>query len=169
MSSAWSMMNDAMKRIPQNNWVKIENVDDMWGRNEKCNPAGPHHTKTSRLTRVWFWYVVTDNVQPTVHIQNTNAPGRKTVQVHPSPITDYKIHLLRSFSLPFSPNLLFSFPFSLTQTQREMSPRKGDKKEEDSPSPLYHVIHKLPPGDSPYVRAKHVQVIFFSFLFLSYN
>lgn len=23
----------------------------------------------------------------------------------------------------------------------------------------YHVIHKLPPGDSPYVRAKYAQVI----------
>jgi len=24
--------------------------------------------------------------------------------------------------------------------------------------PPYHVIHKLPPGNTPYVRAKHVQV-----------
>ncbi|KAA8548454.1 hypothetical protein F0562_000138 [Nyssa sinensis] len=32
-------------------------------------------------------------------------------------------------------------------------PRKGEKQEP------YHVIHKLPPGDSPYVRAKHVQLV----------
>lgn len=25
---------------------------------------------------------------------------------------------------------------------------------------LFHIIHKIPSGDSPYVRAKHVQVIF---------
>lgn len=33
-----------------------------------------------------------------------------------------------------------------------MSLRKGEKAE------AYHVIHKLPTGDSPYVRAKHLQV-----------
>ncbi|XP_059446263.1 protein SULFUR DEFICIENCY-INDUCED 2 [Corylus avellana] len=37
-----------------------------------------------------------------------------------------------------------------------MSPRKGEEKD---PPPLYHVVHKLPPGDSPYVRAKHVQLV----------
>ncbi|PKI36492.1 protein SULFUR DEFICIENCY-INDUCED 2 [Punica granatum] len=35
-----------------------------------------------------------------------------------------------------------------------MSPRKSEKQETS-----YHVIHKLPPGDSPYVRAKHVQLV----------
>jgi hypothetical protein len=30
----------------------------------------------------------------------------------------------------------------------------GDKKD------LFHVIHKVPAGDSPYVRAKHLQVCF---------
>lgn len=30
---------------------------------------------------------------------------------------------------------------------------KGRKQE------AYHVVHKLPPGDSPYVRAKHVQLV----------
>ncbi|XP_057959159.1 protein SULFUR DEFICIENCY-INDUCED 2 isoform X1 [Malania oleifera] len=34
-----------------------------------------------------------------------------------------------------------------------MNPKKGEK-----PEP-YHVLHKLPPGDSPYVRAKHVQLV----------
>lgn len=32
----------------------------------------------------------------------------------------------------------------------------GDKKD------LFHVIHKVPAGDSPYVRAKHLQVLFIS-------
>lgn len=31
---------------------------------------------------------------------------------------------------------------------------------------LFHAIHKVPSGDSPYVRAKHVQVSAFSTLFL---
>ena len=35
---------------------------------------------------------------------------------------------------------------------------KGKKDE------LYHVIHKVPSGDSPYVRAKHAQVILFIYL-----
>lgn len=28
----------------------------------------------------------------------------------------------------------------------------------------YHVIHKLPPGDSPYVRAKHLQVYIYIYM-----
>lgn len=32
---------------------------------------------------------------------------------------------------------------------------KGSLKKQDA----YHVIHKLPPGDSPYVRAKHAQLV----------
>ncbi|KAK4783986.1 hypothetical protein SAY86_018354 [Trapa natans] len=35
-----------------------------------------------------------------------------------------------------------------------MSLRKSEKQEMS-----YHVIHKLPPGDSPYVQAKHVQLV----------
>lgn len=35
-----------------------------------------------------------------------------------------------------------------------MSHRKGEKQE-----PPFHVVHKLPHGDSPYVRAKHVQLV----------
>lgn len=34
---------------------------------------------------------------------------------------------------------------------------------------LFHVIHKVPSGDSPYVRAKHVQVSAFSSFFLFLN
>lgn len=33
--------------------------------------------------------------------------------------------------------------------------RKAEKSEVVS---NYHVVHKVPPGDGPYVRAKHVQV-----------
>ncbi|XP_052191409.1 protein SULFUR DEFICIENCY-INDUCED 2 [Diospyros lotus] len=33
---------------------------------------------------------------------------------------------------------------------------KGDLKNKQE---SYHVVHKLPPGDSPYVRAKHVQLV----------
>ena len=35
--------------------------------------------------------------------------------------------------------------------------KKGSSKDE-----LFHVIHKVPPGDTPYVRAKYAQVISFS-------
>lgn len=37
---------------------------------------------------------------------------------------------------------------------------KREKNEEavDAASVAYHVLHKLPSGDSPYVRAKHLQV-----------
>ncbi|RVW25549.1 Protein sulfur deficiency-induced 2 [Vitis vinifera] len=34
------------------------------------------------------------------------------------------------------------------------SPKKEAQKQEP-----YHVIHKLPPGDTPYVRAKHLQLV----------
>ncbi|XP_058094719.1 protein SULFUR DEFICIENCY-INDUCED 1 isoform X2 [Magnolia sinica] len=39
------------------------------------------------------------------------------------------------------------------QANSKISPRKGEKRE------LFHVIHKVPYGDSPYVRAKHVQLV----------
>ncbi|KAM7485475.1 hypothetical protein LguiA_001484 [Lonicera macranthoides] len=32
-------------------------------------------------------------------------------------------------------------------------------KEKEKEEAAYHVIHKLPPGDSPYVRAKHLQLV----------
>lgn len=34
--------------------------------------------------------------------------------------------------------------------------RRGDKKD------LFHVIHKVPSSDSPYGRAKHLQVLIYS-------
>ncbi|XP_058101524.1 protein SULFUR DEFICIENCY-INDUCED 2-like isoform X2 [Magnolia sinica] len=37
--------------------------------------------------------------------------------------------------------------------QKSGDGRKGEKKE------MYHVIHKVPSGDSPYVRAKHFQLV----------
>ncbi|KAF2314120.1 hypothetical protein P3X46_027417 [Hevea brasiliensis] len=43
-----------------------------------------------------------------------------------------------------------------------MNTGKGEKHhhhDHDHQEPPYHVIHKLPPGDSPYVRAKHVQLV----------
>lgn len=36
----------------------------------------------------------------------------------------------------------------------KISPEKGGKKKD-----LFHVIHKVPFGDGPYDRAKHVQVM----------
>ncbi|KAI6694039.1 hypothetical protein NL676_021749 [Syzygium grande] len=36
-----------------------------------------------------------------------------------------------------------------------MGQRRGEKQE----PPPYHVVHKLPSGDTPYVRAKHVQLV----------
>lgn len=41
-----------------------------------------------------------------------------------------------------------------------MSQKKELEGGSSSPSqPPYHVIHKLPPGNTPYVRAKHVQLV----------
>eukprot|EP00262_Sarcandra_glabra_P021754 TRINITY_DN931_c0_g3_i1.p1 TRINITY_DN931_c0_g3~~TRINITY_DN931_c0_g3_i1.p1 ORF type:complete len:300 (+),score=53.02 TRINITY_DN931_c0_g3_i1:92-991(+) len=39
------------------------------------------------------------------------------------------------------------------QGNSKISQKKGDKME------LFHVVHKVPSGDSPYVRAKHVQLV----------
>lgn len=41
------------------------------------------------------------------------------------------------------------------------SPSAGKRKGGDKKD-LFHVIHKVPAGDSPYVRAKHLQVLFIS-------
>ncbi|WOK97138.1 protein SULFUR DEFICIENCY-INDUCED 1-like [Canna indica] len=37
--------------------------------------------------------------------------------------------------------------------------RGGGGGEEEKNKDLFHVIHKVPPGDSPYVRAKHLQLV----------
>ncbi|CAN7138875.1 protein SULFUR DEFICIENCY-INDUCED 2 [Brassica rapa] len=39
-----------------------------------------------------------------------------------------------------------------------MSLRRGGERQ-DFPAAAYNVVHKLPHGDSPYVRAKHVQLV----------
>lgn len=43
--------------------------------------------------------------------------------------------------------------------------RSHQRKEKD----LFHVIHKVPSGDGPYVRAKHAQVCLFFFVFSSFT
>ncbi|KAJ4722937.1 protein SULFUR DEFICIENCY-INDUCED 1-like, partial [Melia azedarach] len=40
----------------------------------------------------------------------------------------------------------------------EKAKKKGEKMSQNREQP-YHVVHKLPAGDSPYVRAKHVQLV----------
>lgn len=39
-----------------------------------------------------------------------------------------------------------------------MIQRRVGGERQDSSAAAYNVVHKLPHGDSPYVRAKHVQV-----------
>lgn len=46
------------------------------------------------------------------------------------------------------------------------SERKKRNSPQSEESDLFHVIHKVPAGDSPYVRAKHVQVRDLNFLSL---
>lgn len=40
------------------------------------------------------------------------------------------------------------------------------KNEEKDQKEMFHVIHKVPSGDGPYVRAKHAQVQFAPYLFI---
>lgn len=42
-----------------------------------------------------------------------------------------------------------------------MKNNNGFGKKAENKQESFHVIHKLPPGDSPYVRAKYFQVCFF--------
>lgn len=42
----------------------------------------------------------------------------------------------------------------------EMKPRTTPPPQQQLRGDAFHVIHKIPAGDSPYVRAKHVQVNF---------
>lgn len=60
--------------------------------------------------------------------------------------------------------LLYSLEFSEADVRKKTmtSPRKRERADQVQvqQDPPYHVLHKLPPGDSPYVRAKHVQVFF---------
>lgn len=73
------------------------------------------------------------------------------------------------------PSTLISICFSLewSYSKQEKMELNGNK-DSSTPSPsagkrkggdkkdLFHVIHKVPAGDSPYVRAKHLQVLFIS-------
>ena len=47
-----------------------------------------------------------------------------------------------------------------------MSERKERVSHPSCKRDLFHVVHKVPAGDSPYVRAKHVQVLIFNGFFV---
>ncbi|KAK1418168.1 hypothetical protein QVD17_27307 [Tagetes erecta] len=57
------------------------------------------------------------------------------------------------------------FPFSTPQPEKKRSCSSYANRYRPTPlsekksNNLFHVIHKVPPGDSPYVRAKHVQLV----------
>lgn len=60
-----------------------------------------------------------------------------------------------------SPALEFLTPPPKWNSKPSLSPNVWSDKKRLSPdvkNDLFHVIHKVPAGDSPYVRAKHVQV-----------
>ncbi|VFQ81344.1 unnamed protein product [Cuscuta campestris] len=59
----------------------------------------------------------------------------------------------RGFYTPPPKRSSYQLPSPATQT-RPPHPHSAGGKEE-----LFHVLHKVPAGDSPYVRAKHVQLI----------
>ena len=44
------------------------------------------------------------------------------------------------------------------EREREMEGSACKKSSKGKKDDLYHVIHKVPYGDSPYVKAKHAQV-----------
>lgn len=66
--------------------------------------------------------------------------------VTPPPPSPWKTISSRSPSVPFS--------------ERKKSPNSANK------SDIFHIIHKVPSGDSPYVKAKQVQVTYFFLLFV---
>jgi len=47
-----------------------------------------------------------------------------------------------------------------------MSERKERVSHPNCKRDLFHVVHKVPAGDSPYVRAKHVQVLILNGFFV---
>lgn len=74
------------------------------------------------------------------------SPARCFMTPPPQPPSPWKTIRSRSPSMPFS--------------ERKKSPNSVNK------SDLFHIIHKVPSGDSPYVKAKQVQVTFFFFFFV---
>ncbi|XP_027931542.1 protein POLLENLESS 3 [Vigna unguiculata] len=67
------------------------------------------------------------------------SPARCFMTPPPQPPTPWKTIRSRSPSVPFS--------------ERKKSPNSVNK------SDLFHIIHKVPSGDSPYVKAKQVQLV----------
>ncbi|XP_023511525.1 protein SULFUR DEFICIENCY-INDUCED 1-like [Cucurbita pepo subsp. pepo] len=49
----------------------------------------------------------------------------------------------------------------MREREREKGEREklGEREQKSSKDELFHVIHKVPPGDTPYVRAKYAQLI----------
>lgn len=53
----------------------------------------------------------------------------------------------------------------MTSSPREETMDDSDNSSNNSnKDTMFHVIHKLPYGDGPYVRAKHAQVLFLSLI-----
>ncbi|RDX97325.1 Protein POLLENLESS 3, partial [Mucuna pruriens] len=67
------------------------------------------------------------------------SPARCFMTPPPQPPSSWKSRLSRSPTVPFS--------------ERKKSPNSMNK------SDLFHIIHKVPAGDSPYVKAKQVQLV----------
>ena len=97
-------------------------------------------------------------------------PGSHSARVHSSlasPARSYMVWWISSLLHPLflslslsqswksKHSLATSFPEKQTSLRKEFTGKKNMSQTRDQP---YHVVHKLPPGDSPYVRAKHVQV-----------
>ncbi|XP_020230798.1 protein POLLENLESS 3 isoform X2 [Cajanus cajan] len=67
------------------------------------------------------------------------SPARCFTTPPPQPPSSWKSRLSRSPTVPFS--------------ERKKSPNSANKND------LFHIIHKVPAGDSPYVKAKQVQLV----------
>ncbi|KAL7589684.1 hypothetical protein Lser_V15G40455 [Lactuca serriola] len=59
----------------------------------------------------------------------------------------------------YSSNMYSSPPFPIRQPPLPASEKKWTPPQPSNNNSLFHVIHKVPAGDSPYVRAKHVQLV----------
>ncbi|CAH1434653.1 unnamed protein product [Lactuca virosa] len=59
----------------------------------------------------------------------------------------------------YSSNMYSSPPFPIRQPPLPASEKKWAPPQSGNSNSLFHVIHKVPAGDSPYVRAKHVQLV----------
>jgi hypothetical protein len=145
-------------------------------KNQSGSVAGSIHRPTETGPHSFICRLSTSH-RPHTSISNCPSPPLRcfSVQVRPLPLSFPHSSIFppstsrsrekAKHSIDFPSPLSYSLLIHITEKMdlngnKESSFPPAFKRKGENKKDLFHVIHKVPAGDSPYVRAKHLQVHF---------